>query len=126
MVLELVVWCPKTKRLWMLRLSSHNLDSPPTLGLHASEAAMDEPLSYLEEVTKIYLERRNTLVGLLQQIPGITVSVPLGAFYCLVKLPVEDTDVFAKWILTSFNHNGKTVMVAPASGFMVNVISENR
>ena len=91
--------------------------SPPTLGLHASEAAMDEPLSYLKEVTKTYLERRNTLVGLLQQIPGITVSVPLGAFYCLVQLPVEDTDVFAKWLLTSFNHNGKTVMVAPASGF---------
>ena len=91
--------------------------SPPTLGLHASEAAMDEPLSYLEEVTKVYLKRRNTLVGLLQQIPGITVSVPLGAFYCLVQLPVEDTDVFAKWLLTSFNHKGKTVMVAPASGF---------
>ena len=91
--------------------------SPPTLGLHASEAAMDEPLSYLKEVTKTYLERRNTLVGLLQQIPGITVSVPLGAFYCLVQLPIDDTDVFAKWLLTSFNHNGKTVMVAPASGF---------
>lgn len=91
--------------------------SPPTLGLHASEAAMDEPLRYLKEVTATYLERRNTLVQALQQVPGINVSKPRGAFYCLVQLPVEDTDEFAKWLLTSYNQNGKTVMVAPASGF---------
>ena len=57
------------------------------------------------------------MVQALQQVPGITVSEPRGAFYCLVQLPVEDTDEFAKWLLTSYNHNGKTVMVAPASGF---------
>jgi aspartate aminotransferase len=91
--------------------------SPPALGLQASEAAMDEPLSYLEEVTAIYLERRNTLIHALQKVPGITVSKPRGAFYCLVQLPVEDTDEFAKWLLTSYNHKGKTIMVAPASGF---------
>ena len=91
--------------------------SPPTLGLHASEAAMDEPLSYLQDVKAIYLERRNTLIQSLQQVSGITVSEPYGAFYCLVQLPVEDTDEFAKWLLTSYNQNGKTVMVAPASGF---------
>ena len=91
--------------------------SPPTLGLHASVAAMDEPLRYLKEVTATYLERRNTLVQALQQVPGINVSKPRGAFYCLVQLPVEDTDEFAKWLLTSYNQNGKTVMVAPASGF---------
>ena len=91
--------------------------SPPTLGLHASEAAMDEPLRYLKEVTATYLERRNTLVQALQQVPGINVSKPRGAFYCLVQLPVEDTDEFAKWLLTSYNHHGKTIMVAPASGF---------
>ena len=91
--------------------------SPPTLGLHASEAAMDEPLRYLQEVTVTYFERRNILVQALQQVPGITVSEPRGAFYCLAQLPVEDTDEFAKWLLTSYSHNGKTVMVAPASGF---------
>ena len=57
------------------------------------------------------------MVQALQQVPGITVSKPRGAFYCLVQLPVEDTDEFAKWLLTSYNHKGKTVMVAPASGF---------
>ena len=78
--------------------------SPPTLGLRASEAAMDEPLTYLQEVTATYLERRNIMVQALQQVPRITVSKPRGAFYCLVQLPVEDTDEFAKWLLTSYNH----------------------
>ena len=91
--------------------------SPPALGLHASEAAMDEPLRYLQEATTTYLDRRNTLVQALRQMPEITVSDPRGAFYCLVQLPVDDTDEFAKWLLTSYNLNGKTVMVAPASGF---------
>lgn len=91
--------------------------SPPTLGLQASEAAMDVPPQYLQEVTATYRRRRNTLVQALQQVPGITVSEPRGAFYCLAQLPVDDTDEFAKWLLTSYNHDGQTIMVAPASGF---------
>ena len=94
--------------------------SPPTLGLLASEAAMDAPPSYLEEVKKTYQERRNTLIDALKAVPGIEVSLPAGAFYCLVKLPVEDSDDFAQWLLSSFEHNGKTLMVAPASGFYGN------
>ena len=94
--------------------------SPPTLGLLASEAAMDTPPSYLDEVKKIYRDRRNVLIESLRAVPGIEVSLPSGAFYCLVKLPVEDSDDFAQWLLASFEHNGKTLMVAPASGFFGN------
>ena len=94
--------------------------SPPALGLHAAEAAMDEPMSYLKEVIAIYHERRNTLVEAIGKIPGVVVSVPRGAFYCLVQLPVDDTDSFAKWLLTSYSQKGKTLMVAPASGFYGN------
>jgi len=94
--------------------------SPPALGLHAAEAAMDEPMSYLNEVIAIYHERRNTLVEAIGKIPGVVVSVPRGAFYCLVQLPVDDTDSFAKWLLTSYSQKGKTLMVAPASGFYGN------
>lgn len=94
--------------------------SPPTLGLLASEAAMDAPDSYLIEVIKTYKNRRDTLIKALNSVSGIEVSVPAGAFYCLVKLPVEDSDDFAQWLLESFEHDGKTLMVAPASGFYGN------
>jgi aspartate aminotransferase len=94
--------------------------SPPTLGLLASEAAMDAPDSYLLEVIKTYKNRRDTLIEALSSVSGIEVSVPAGAFYCLVKLPVEDSDDFAQWLLESFEHDGKTLMVAPASGFYGN------
>ena len=69
---------------------------------------------------KTYQERRNTLIEALNNVPGIEVSMPAGAFYCLVKLPVEDCDDFAQWLLESFEHEGKTLMVAPASGFYGN------
>ena len=69
---------------------------------------------------KYYHERRNTLVEVIGKIPGVVVSVPRGAFYCLVQLPVDDTDSFAKWLLTSYSQKGKTLMVAPASGFYGN------
>jgi aspartate aminotransferase len=94
--------------------------SPPTLGLLASEAAMDAPDSYLLEVIKTYKNRRDTLIEALNSVSGIEVSVPAGAFYCLVKLPVEDSDDFAQWLLESFEYDGKTLMVAPASGFYGN------
>ena len=77
---------------------------------------MDEPLRYLQEVTATYLERRNNWFKPYNKCQE-SLSASHGAFYCLVQLPVEDTDEFAKWLLTSYNHNGKTVMVAPASGF---------
>ena len=91
--------------------------SPPTYALLASEAALDTPQSYFDDVIEEYEERRNTLISELEKIPGVTVANPKGAFYCVAQLPVENTDDFAQWILESFHHNNETVMVAPASGF---------
>jgi len=91
--------------------------SPPTYAQIASEAALDTPESYFKEVNIEYEERRNILVSELQTIPGVKVSSPKGAFYCVAELPVADTDKFAQWLLESFDDNGDTVMVAPASGF---------
>lgn len=91
--------------------------SPPTYALLASEAALDTPQSYFDDVKAEYVERRNTLISELQKIEGVTIANPKGAFYCVVALPVKDTDDFAQWILEKFNHNNQTIMVAPASGF---------
>jgi len=91
--------------------------SPPTYALIASEAALDTPQSYFDEVKQEYVERRNTLISELQKIKGIKIANPKGAFYCVAELPVEDSDKFAQWMLEEFNHNNETVMVAPASGF---------
>ncbi len=91
--------------------------SPPTYALIASEAALDTPQSYFSTVNEEYVERRNTLINELQKIKGIRVSKPKGAFYCIVELPVKDSDHFAQWMLESFHYNNQTIMVAPASGF---------
>ena len=91
--------------------------SPPTYALLASEAALDTPQSYFDEVIEEYEDRRNTLISELQKIDGVKVANPKGAFYCVAELPVNDSDDFAQWILEKFNHNNETVMVAPASGF---------
>jgi aspartate aminotransferase len=91
--------------------------SPPTYALIASEAALDTPQSYFDEVIEEYVGRRNTLITELQKIDGVKVANPKGAFYCVVELPVKDSDDFAQWMLEKFNHNNETVMVAPASGF---------
>ena len=91
--------------------------SPPTFAQIASEAALSTPQSYFDNVIKEYSERRDTLVKHLQAIPGIKVGVPKGAFYCIVELPVKNSDDFAQWLLESFDLNGETIMVAPAAGF---------
>ena len=91
--------------------------SPPTFAQIASEAALDTPQSYFDEVIKEYKDRRNTLVENLQKIPGVKVGVPKGAFYCIVELPVKNSDHFAQWLLENFDYNGETIMVAPAAGF---------
>ncbi|WBX70176.1 pyridoxal phosphate-dependent aminotransferase [Tenacibaculum retecalamus] len=91
--------------------------SPPTYALLASEAALDTPQSYFDDVIEEYEGRRNTLVTELQKIDGVKVANPKGAFYCVVQLPVADADHFAQWILEEFNDNNETIMVAPASGF---------
>lgn len=91
--------------------------SPPTYALLASEAALDTPQIYFDEVIEEYVERRNILITELKKIKGVKVANPKGAFYCVAELPVDDTDHFARWILEEFHHNNETVMVAPASGF---------
>jgi len=91
--------------------------SPPTLGQIASEAAIDTPQSYFDEVIGEYKERRDTLVRKLKEIPGVKVAEPKGAFYIIAELPVDNTDKFAQWLLENFSDNKETVMVAPASGF---------
>ncbi|WP_299052841.1 pyridoxal phosphate-dependent aminotransferase [uncultured Polaribacter sp.] len=91
--------------------------SPPTYALMASEAALDTPQKYFDDVKEEYVARRNTLVTALKQIPGVKVANPKGAFYCVAELPVKDTDHFAQWLLESFSYRNETVMVAPASGF---------
>lgn len=91
--------------------------SPPTLAQIASEAALDTPQSYFDDVIKEYKERRDTLISELQKIEGIKVATPKGAFYCIAQLPVKNADNFAQWILDSYDNNKETVMVAPAAGF---------
>ena len=91
--------------------------SPPTLAQIASEAALDTPQSYFDDVIDEYVNRRNTLITELQKIPGVKVAKPNGAFYCIAELPVKNTDDFARWLLESFDYNNNTVMVAPAAGF---------
>lgn len=91
--------------------------SPPTLAQIASEAALDTPQSYFDEVIEEYSERRDILVDELQKIDGVQVAVPQGAFYCVAQLPVPDADDFAQWILEDFEIEGNTIMVAPAAGF---------
>ena len=91
--------------------------SPPTYALIASEAALDTPQSYFDDVIEEYVSRRNTLVNELQKIEGVKVAKPKGAFYCVAELPVKDSDKFAQWLLEEFSYNNETVMVAPASGF---------
>ncbi len=91
--------------------------SPPTYAQIASEAALDTPQSYFDQVVTEYKDRRDTLIAELQKIEGVQVATPKGAFYCIAKLPVKNADHFAQWMLEDFEYNGETVMVAPASGF---------
>ena len=91
--------------------------SPPTLAQIASEAALDTPASYFEEVKEEYVARRDLLVTALENIEGVRIARPSGAFYCVAELPIVDADNFAQWLLEEFQINNETVMVAPAGGF---------
>jgi aspartate aminotransferase len=91
--------------------------SPPGLGQIAAEASIDTPADYFEGVNKEYTARRNYMVEALNSIPGVFCPKPKGAFYTVVKLPVDDSDKFARWLLEEFQYNNQTVMVAPATGF---------
>ena len=91
--------------------------SPPTYAQIASEAALETPQSYFDDVISEYKDRRDTLISELNKIEGVKVATPKGAFYCIAKLPIDNADKFAQWLLESYDLNGETVMVAPAAGF---------
>jgi aspartate aminotransferase len=91
--------------------------SPPTLSEIAAEAALNVPSSYFAEVVEEYTRRRNILVEELNKIEGVVCPNPGGAFYVMCSLPVENAEHFCQWMLEHFDHNGKTVMMAPGSGF---------
>ena len=91
--------------------------SPPSLAQIASTAALDTGKDYFEKIIEEYNKRRVVLIKGLKDIPGVKVSEPKGAFYCVAELPVDDSENFAKWLLESYNLNKKTIMIAPAGGF---------
>lgn len=94
--------------------------SPPSLGQIIGEAALETPDSYFTEVYNEYIKRRNFTVAALNKMEGVICPNPGGAFYTIAQLPVDDADKFSQWILSEFEHNNQTVMMAPASGFYSN------
>lgn len=91
--------------------------SPPSLGQIAAAAAADTPDRYFEEVIKEYVARRNIVVDSMNAMAGVICPLPKGAFYVTARLPIDDCDRFCQWLLESFEYEGQTVMLAPASGF---------
>ena len=91
--------------------------SPPLLGQLVAEASLDTSDEYMLDVYNEYLERRNFLIDGLNRIEGCYSPIPMGAFYTMAKLPVDDADQFAAWCLRDFNYEGQTIMMAPGSGF---------
>lgn len=102
-----------------MRLAQARL-SPPSFGQIFAEAAIDTPQEYFDKVMAEYIARRNVVVEGINKIPGCFCPNPKGAFYTVVELPIDDSDRFCKWLLTDFNYEGRTVMLAPATGFYVN------
>jgi len=93
---------------------------PPNIGQIAAEAALDSPPEYLDMVYQEFLKRRNFMVKELNSMEGVFCPLPKGAFYTMVKLPVDDAEKFAMWMLQEFSYNKQTVMLAPGSGFYFN------
>ena len=91
--------------------------SPPLIGQIVAEASMDASRSYMIHTYEEYIERRNCLVDGLNKIPGVYSPIPMGAFYTVARLPIDDCDKFCAWCLEEFEYEGETVMLAPASGF---------
>ena len=91
--------------------------SPPLIGQIAAEASLDASEEYSRTIYDEYVERRKCLIDGLNQIPGVYSPIPMGAFYTVAKLPVDDCERFCAWLLTDFNYDGETIMMAPASGF---------
>ena len=91
--------------------------SPPLIGQIIAEASLDAPEEYYRNVYDEYVERRKCLIDGLNRIPGVYSPIPMGAFYTVAQLPVDDSEEFCRWCLEEFNYEGETIMMAPASGF---------
>ena len=91
--------------------------SPPLIGQVAAEASLDAPEEYLRDTYDEYVERRKCLIDGLNRIPGVYSPIPMGAFYTVARLPVDDAEKFCAWCLSEFSYEGETVMTAPAAGF---------
>lgn len=91
--------------------------SPPLIGQIAAEASLNAPVDYYRNTYDEYVERRKCLIDGLNRIPGVYSPIPMGAFYTVAKLPVDDAEKFCAWCLNEFNYEGETVMMAPAAGF---------
>ncbi len=91
--------------------------SPPLIGQVIAEASLDTPEDYMRDIYDEYVERRKCLIDGLNRIPGVYSPIPMGAFYTVAKLPVDDAEKFCAWCLEEFSYEGATVMMAPAAGF---------
>ena len=91
--------------------------SPPLIGQIVAEASLDAPASYYRDVYDEYVDRRKCLIDGLNRIPGVYSPIPMGAFYTVARLPVDDSEKFCRWCLNELSYEGETVMMAPASGF---------
>jgi len=91
--------------------------SPPTFGQIGAEAALNTPKEYFINVKKEYVSRRDLVIDALNKMNGVFAPKPSGAFYCIAKLPIDDSDKFCQWLLEEFSYNNQTVMLAPATGF---------
>lgn len=94
--------------------------SPPLIGQIVAEASMDASRGYMIHTYEEYIERRNCLIDGLNKIPGVYSPIPMGAFYTVARLPIDDSERFCEWCLSEFEYEGETIMLAPASGFYTN------
>ena len=106
----------KTVRNAVMKFCQARL-SPPLLGQIVAEASLDSPRSYAIHTYEEYIERRNCLIDELNKLHGVYSPIPMGAFYTVARLPIDDSDRFCEWCLKEFDYEGETVMLAPASGF---------
>jgi aspartate aminotransferase len=106
----------KTVRDNVLKFCQARL-SPPLIGQIVADASLKADESYMRNCYNAYIERRKFLIDNLNKIDGVYCPLPMGAFYCVAKLPVDDADKFCAWLLTDFRYNNATVFLAPMSGF---------
>ncbi len=106
----------KTVRTNVMKFCQARL-SPPLLGQIVAEASFETSQEYMLDIYNEYVDRRNFLIDGLNRIPGVYSPIPMGAFYTVASLPIDDADNFCAWLLSDFEYQGKTVMLAPASGF---------